>query len=368
MEFVIDRDKLLQGVQNVQRAISPRSTLPILTGILFEVSDRLKLSATDLEIGIENVLEAKINSKGKVVLPAQYLSNIVRELPSAPIYLKKKDNSQTVNIVCENSEFYIHGFDPEEFPVLPDIEAEVTYNFKPEVLEDIIEKVKIAISTDETQPALTGALMTLEGNTLEMASTTGYRLAYKKEKLEVGTEEKVEAIIPQKTLTELARLISIEKEEEELRVSAAKSQMLFQLGNTTIISRLIDGQFPNYKPVIPKDYSTRVVCDRNQLLQATKRASLVAQNDSNIIHLEFKGDRLVITVSESQIGTAYEEVRIEQEGSNLEMSINASYLLDVLKVLRNEKIVMEMSGPLSPCVVKTDNEEEYIYIIMPVRN
>ncbi|MEC9489001.1 MAG: DNA polymerase III subunit beta [Halanaerobium sp.] len=367
MEFVIERDQLLHGVQNVQRAISPRSTLPILTGILFEVAESLKLSATDLEIGIENVLEAKINSEGKVVLPAQYLANIIRELPSAPVYFKKKENSQTVNIVCENSEFNIHGFDPEEFPVLPEIESEVTYNFNPDLLQDMIEKVKIAISSDETQPALTGSLLNLEGDQLEMVSTTGYRLAYKKESLEDGATESIKAIIPQKTLIELARLISTDQ-EKEVKVTATSNQMLFAFENITIISRLIEGQFPNFKPVIPKEYNTRVLCDRNQLLQAVKRASLVARNDSNIINLEFKTDRLVITVSESEIGTAYEEVKIEQQGPGLEMSINATYLLDVLKVTREENVVLETTGPLSPCVVKPDSEEDYIYIIMPVRH
>ncbi|SDC43596.1 MULTISPECIES: DNA polymerase III subunit beta [unclassified Candidatus Frackibacter] len=366
MQIKVNKKELYEGIQIVSKAVSSKSTLPILSGILIKtVNDKLKLVGTDLEIGIECNVNAKIISNGSTVLPANYLTSIIRELPNQELELKVNEENNA-KIICDLSEFKINGFPADEFPLLPEIESGTEYLLKQKNLKTMIDRIKFATSNDESRPFLTGGLLLVEDQLLKMVATDSYRLSYTELNLDKELSDN-KVIIPSKTLDELSKLLSSE-EEKEVQILTTDNQMLFDFSGITIISRLIEGNFPNYNQVIPNNFSTQVTVKRKDLLNATKRASLFVKDNSNIIRTKFEDSRLIIESTSSKVGESYEELEIEQQGDNTEIAFNANYLMDVLKVIDSEEVLLELSGKLSPGVIKEMKSDEYIYVIMPVRS
>ncbi|MBM7624300.1 DNA polymerase III subunit beta [Sporohalobacter salinus] len=364
MQIKIDKNDFYDGIQTVRKAISSKSTLPILSGILIKTQEEeLKLVGTDLELGIECKVNANIIKDGSIVLPANYLANIIRELPNKELNLELKEDNK-VEISCGSSEFKIHGSPADEYPLLPEVNSDTEYNLSQETFQKMIDRIKFATSDDESRPFLTGGLLSIDNKNLKLVATDSYRLAYTQLELE-NDLEKQEIIIPSKTLDELSKLLT---SEDDIRLLIADNQILFEFSGIVIISRLIEGQFPNYKQVIPNNHETEVKLERKKLLNSAKRAALVARNNSNIIKTKFHDNKLIIESNAPEVGQAYEELSTSQQGDNTEIAFNANYLIDVLKVIDEEEILIELSGELSPGVIKEVDNDNYIHVIMPVRS
>lgn len=375
MEFNIMQEDFNNIINTVQGSVSKKNTLPILTGILIkaqksEENENIHLTATDLELGIESEIKAEIIEEGEIVLPASQLANIIRELPHGKINIKINPENFQADLKCPHSEFNIKGYNPDEYPQLPEVNNPKIFNIPASNLKKAIDEVKFATSNDETQAALTGVLVELQENYLNLIATNTYRLAYSQLQLEElkNNEDKIKIILPGKTLNELSNILS---DDDNIKILISENYTSFKLGKTTVISRLIEGQFPNYNQVIPDDYNTRIIVNTRELQQATKRASLIARLDSNIISLATGENQINIKSINSESGKAHEEIDIEIEGPDQTINIDASYLLDVLKVIDTENIHIEMIGAINPLTIKKNKNQEnenYTYLIMPVRS
>ena len=378
MKFTIAQSVLKEGLNYVQKAVSTKTTLPVLTGIFMEtVTDKgLHLIGTDLDLGIEYWIDKdklNIERSGSIVLPATQIHNIVRELPDEEINFSLNKEKLIMTINCFNSKFKINGFDPEEFPQLPEVNKPVTIGLPGNEFKRIIKEISFSIGNNQSQPSLTGSLMLFNDNNMEMVSTNTYRLAHSLYELDDTSEETINndeqngAIIPGDTLNELGRVLPNSK-EGEIEVLLGQNHIKFSFDNLNVISRLIEGQFPNYNQVIPDEYNTRIEVNRNKLREAVKRASLIAQLDSNEINMTIEDDILSITSTGKETGEAYEKVAIDKEGPDQNIKIDASYLLDVLKIIDREKINIDFIGPVSPLIIKLDKEKgKYTYLVMPIR-
>lgn len=367
MKFQISQKDFLEGLQIVQRAVSNKNTLPILSGILVKTEDtRLKLVATDLELGIECHVNAEIITKGEMVLPSSHLSSIIRELPSNMIEVDCDLETRSARIVCGNSRFNIMGYSAEDFPLLPKVTEGTQLNISQLTLKKIIEQIKVATSNDETQPFLNGALLKIVKDELNMASTNSYRLAHRVETLQEGIEDQLEIIIPNKTLDEMVRILD-DDDDLKVNIQITNSQILFEMENIIIISRLIEGKFPNYSLYIPKNSDTLVEADRKNLLQAVKRVSLIASSNSNIVKAVLDNGLLVLESAVSEVGQAHEELEVKMEGPDLQISFNASYLMDGLKVIDSDQVELCFGGKLNPFILKPVSNLEYTYVVMPTR-
>ncbi len=367
MKIRCEKTDLVNGVQVVQRAVSTKNTLPILGGILLETKSNSDLifKATDLEMGIKCAVSAEIIKPGSVVLPSKYFSELVRKLPDIPITLESDHHA--VNIKYGESQIIINGFDPEEFPVLPSISSGNSFTMPGNLFKNMIRQVSIAVSRDESRPVFTGILTEISENKIRFVSTDTHRLAYKTEQLETNSQTRAD-IIPGKTLVEVSRLTG---ENEPLTISFDKNQVLFQISNVSLVSRLIEGPFPDYKQVIPKKYSTHVRVETKSFLQVVERASLLSTEDgtkkTNVVKISFSDNNLIINLNSPDVGRLREKIPAYIEGEDLEIAFNSKYLLDVLKVIDDEEIYMELSGSLSPGIIKPVTKENYCYLILPVR-
>ncbi|HMA60983.1 MAG TPA: DNA polymerase III subunit beta [Halanaerobiales bacterium] len=366
MNFKIEKKDFYQGLNITHRACSSSNTMPILKGILIEANkDKgLHLMGTDLEIGIENWVPAEVEEEGKIVLPANQLRNIIRELPNEEIKFKADLEKFRADINCLNSQFTINGYNPEEYPQLPDVSIPTELEIPAGKLKKIIDEVEFSTSTDQSQPVLTGALMVLKDEEIEMVSTNKYRLAYSKLENKNNIEEKLEIIIPGSTIKEISNLL---EEEGTVEMKVNENYASFDFNDIIVVSRLIEGKFPNFQQVIPDEKNTTITVNKEYLQSAVKRASLIARLDSNIVSLKSEDNRLVIESEDSDSGSAHEEVPIQLEGENHKISIDASYLLDVLKVVEVEKVNLDLIGSLNPLVIKKEASDDYIYLIMPIR-
>lgn len=367
MKFQISQKDFYEGIQIVQRAVSNKNTLPILSGILIKTEDkRLKLVATDLELGIECYINAEIISTGEIVIPANHLLNIIRELPSMIVTVDCDLQKKSAEIVCGQSKFKLNGYPADDFPFLPKIEESTPLTLTQAKLKEMIEQVKIATSNDETQPFLNGALLKIVDDQLKMVATNSYRLAYRSDQLKEANSEKLELIIPNKTLSEMARILS-DQPDETISLQVTNNQILFALPDVMIISRLIDGRFPDYEPVIPRNSKTFIKLDRKELLQALKRIFWIATSNSNIVRASIANGQLIFESIDSEIGQAHEELDVTMEGPSLEISFNVSYLIDGLKVLDTEEVELCFNGKLSPFLLRPVSEIQYTYVISPTR-
>ena len=366
MNFKIEKKDFYQGLNITHRACASSNTMPILKGILIEANkDKgLHLMGTDLEIGIENWVPAEVEEEGKIVLPANQLRNIIRELPNEEIKFKADLEKFRADINCLNSQFTINGYNPEEYPQLPDVSIPTELEIPAGKLKKIIDEVEFSTSTDQSQPVLTGALMVLKDEEIEMVSTNKYRLAYSKLENKNNIEEKLEIIIPGSTIKEISNLL---EEEGTVEMKVNENYASFDFNDIIVVSRLIEGKFPNFQQVIPDEKNTTITVNKEYLQSAVKRASLIARLDSNIVSLKSEDNRLVIESEDSDSGSAHEEVPIQLEGENHKISIDASYLLDVLKVVEVEKVNLDLIGSLNPLVIKKEASDDYIYLIMPIR-
>jgi DNA polymerase-3 subunit beta len=365
MKIKIDKNDLLKGIQIVGNVISSKNVLPILSNILFETTkNKVRLTATDLDIGISLSMNVEIIEPGAITLPTKRLSDIIKELPSGIVSLSTKKNN-IVDIQLENCEFRLMGLPKEEFPKLPDIKDKEVIVFQQDVLKDMLQKTAFAISHEETRYVLNGLLLEVKcGNEetfVKLVGTDGRRLAVVEKKLPIKTLKDFKIIIPFKTVQELLRNLG---DEGDVSLGVGATQVFFEMGGTVIISRLIEGDFPDYQRVIPAPSHTKIKLNKEAFVLALRRASLLTVPDSQAVRFELFKNKLMISKSTPDVGEFKEEVPLEYAGKELVIGFNPAYFLDMLKNWTAEELVLEFYDAEKPGVVRS---LDYVYIVQPMR-
>jgi len=361
MKIEIAKNVLLSGIQKVQNVISPRATLPILSNILMDAQqNKLKLTATDLDIGISCVIPVNIQESGIITIPAKRFGDIIKELPDDNISINAKKNN-LVTIETKSCQFKIMGLPYEDFPKLPEFKEGGVIKIEQPILKEMLSLTSFAVSLDETRYILNGILFKINQDKLTLVATDGKRLAVIERRLTQNTEKTLHIIVPLKTIQELTRNLQV---EGELSMLLGSNQALFDLGGVVIISRLIEGEFPDYQQVIPQASENKINIDREQFLLAIKRAALLSTPDYQAVKLEVFKNKLVVSKSTPDIGESREEISIEYQGKEIAIGFNPTYLMDVLKNLQEDKAQFELSDTEKPGVIRIDG---YVYIVLPMR-
>jgi DNA polymerase-3 subunit beta len=372
MKISCAKDQLATAVQTVQKAIASKNTMPILTGVYLSASDgKLELQANDYEIGISCIIDAVVDEPGAIVLSGRYFQELVRKLPGDTVEIFTDHVDKTIQINSKSAQFNLLSLPAEEFPVLKQLPSSNKFVVKDNVLKELIKRTVFACATDEARPIFTGCYLTTEDLKISMVATNTHRLALKTDQIDTfdasGTDENIHMIIPAKILAELARILTSET-PIDVTISWYKNQVSFQFDNVYIISRLIEGQYPDYKKVIPPGFVTTVQIDTGGFMDAVERISLLARDgDYNVVKIFFKNDNVVITSNNPDIGKACETVAASVTGNELEIAFNAKYITDILKNISSDKLVFSLNTPLSPACVQPIDDPSYIYIITPVR-
>jgi DNA polymerase-3 subunit beta len=357
-----------QALQTVTRAISARTTLPILNNVLLETTaDGLALTATNLEIGIRKVVEAEIAEEGSTTAPARLLTDFVASLPDERLEMSLDRATQTLSVHCGRFDTHVRCIEADEFPPGPRPEEADRLTIPLEVLLRAIEQTQMAASTDEARPVLTGELLMIEGPSAVLVASDGYRLAERK--LHASAREDLEArlIVPAKALAELPRAFRGEAGEVEVLVSPARNQVFFRAGSSEVNSRLIDGTYPNYAQVIPTKTSTVVKVPTAALVQTVRAVALFARDSANVIRIRAQAGSIVLSATTHEVGDSRAELEADVEGAEVQIAFNARYILEVLSVLDSEQVEMRFDGQLSPGLIKQPSSDDYRYVIMPVR-
>jgi len=361
MKFGVEKNVLISAIQIVQNVITTKTALPILSNILIETQkDSLRLTATDLDIGISCVIPVNIQEPGAITVPAKRFSDIIKELPIENINITTKKNNQ-VNIETDVCQFKIMGLAKEEFPKLPEFKDKEVVVLGQQILKEMLNLTFFAASFDESRYVLNGILFKVNKNTLTLVATDGKRLAVIERKIDKTIEREISIIVPIKTIHELNRNL---KEEGELSLILGGNQALFDLGQVVVISRLIEGEFPDYKQVIPPATENKIRLDRQQFLLAVKRAALLSTPDYQAVKFEVFKNKLVVSKSTPDVGESREELIVSYQGKELVIGFNPTYLIDVLKNLNQESIDLEVTDSERPGVIRNNG---YVYIVLPMR-
>lgn len=361
MKFKVVKENLQNGIQVVQNIITSKTNLSILSHILIQTQQEgLRLTATDLDIGISCVIPVDIQEQGAITVPGKKFSDIIRELPGDEVIINSKKNN-LVTIETGSCQFKIMGLSYEEFPKLPDFKDKQVVRLEQVTLKEMLRLTSFAVSFDEVRYILNGILFKVSKNTITLVATDGKRLAFMERRLKKEIEKDINIIIPIKTIHELNRNL---KEETELSLVLSGNQVLFDLGNTIIISRLIEGEFPDYRQVIPPVSDNKMKVKREEFLLAIKRAALLSTPDYQAVKLELFKDKLVVSKSTPDVGESREELAVEYKGKEMIIGFNPNYLLDVLKNLEVDNIEFELTDSEKPGVVRNNG---YIYIVLPMR-
>lgn len=362
MKIAVTKESLLEGLQRTQNVVSSRPTLPILTNVLLEADESgLRLTTTDLEVGIRCRVEAKVEKPGTTTLPARKLVSIVREMPNAEILIET-DSKNAATIRCGASFFKILGLPKEEFPVFPAIEKGNELNLKQSELRDGLRKTSYAISTDEARFVLNGILFSLQENKLTLVATDGRRLALFDSDLEFPKSSERDFILPTKAVTELQRLLG---EEGGMVIASSENLVSFDLGGTVLVSKLVEGNYPNYRQVIPGAAKERVTLEREAFLNCVRRVSLLSTDKTSSVRLNFTKNNLDITATTPEVGEAKESMAINYRGKDISIAFNPEFLMDPLRNLSNEEVYLELIDEMSPGVLKI--QTPFLYVIMPMR-
>lgn len=366
MKFICNQQTLSKALNTVSKAVTSRTTIPILKGILLEVTseNQLILSASDLDLSIEKTIEVKSEEAGSVVVSAKLFSDIIRKLPNEDIEIEEQENNNLV-IKCLASEFTIVGQSADEFPNIGEINEEKKLCLEKDLLKEMIKKTSFAASIDESKGIIVGVLIEMEEESLNMVALDGFRMAITRE--EMKNEEKRKIIISARILNEINKIITENEEGNDIHLILDEKKAVFLLEDTKIVLRLLEGDFIRYSDILPKEYQCKVIVNRSELLNSIERASLLAkEGKNNLIKLSLFRDKIIIT-SRSEEGNVKEEVFVEKEGTDLDIGFNSKYLLDVLKVVNDDQVTMEFNTSVSPCLIKPVEGRKYEYLVLPVR-
>jgi len=374
MKLSCMQENLSRGLAVVGRAVATRTTLPITNNVLIATDEsRLKLVATNLEMAISSWLGAKVEEGGSITVPAKLITEFVSSLPNEAVEMMILPKSKTVQLKCARFEARISGIDAKDFPPIPAVEDGITAQIKVADFRQGVEQVVFAAASEESRPVLTGVHSSFSDKLLTLAAADGFRLAVYKLPLVSAVKEKTEVIIPAKTLGELSRLISDGDEKIEITVNQKKGQALFKLKNIELVSQLVQGTFPQYAQLIPQKSESRVEVNVAEFLRATKTASIFARDGSGIVRLlvvpsgdPLKPGKLVVSAKAEEIGDNVGEIDAVISGNEAKIAFNGRYLVDVLSVLREEKVALEVTSPSSPGVIRPVGSENYTHVVMPM--
>ena len=363
MIFTCEKQKILEGISIVQKAITGKSTMPILEGIYINTNkSTLTLIGSDMDLSIQTSVDATIIEEGNIVIDAKIFGEIIRKLPNATIKIETLEN-QIIKITCAKSVFDVVYMNTNEFLELPQINENLKISVNQNILKNMIKGTSFAIAQDETRPILQGILFEVKNKNLNLVALDGYRLAIRNEFLD--TDIDMEVVIPGKTLNEVSKIL--EDVDDIVDIRFTNNHILFNFEKSKIISRLLEAKFINYNSLLPQEHTLLININRQELQNAIERASLMAKDgNTNLIKLDFQQDNLVIT-SNSQLGKVREEISIKLQGEGIQIAFNSKYLLDVLKNVEDDEVIMKMTSGISPCVIEEKNNENAKYLVLPVR-
>jgi DNA polymerase-3 subunit beta len=362
MKFSIARSKFLESLQTVQNVVSGKNTLQILANALIKAEDgKLWITTTDLDMSVRSLIEAEVTADGCTTLPIRRLASIVRELSEGRISFDV-DDKDVAAIECGASSFRINGLPMSDFPPIPGSDGRMCYRIDQGAFREMLRKTSYAASLDETRRVLNGVLLAFKDGKLTMVATDGRRLALVEHEVEFPPENDVELILPTKAVTELVHILG---NDGDLRIFVQKNQVIFEFGNTMMSSKLVDGVYPNYRQVIPAGCDERVALEREALLTALRRVSIIASDKSNATKLTFAANQLEILSTSPDIGEARERLPIKFSGKPISVIFNPEYIMDPLKSLDCDEVFIEMNDGNSPAILKCDIP--FLYVLMPLR-
>lgn len=366
MKFTCSQQQLSRAINTVSKAVTARTTIPILKGILIKVTKDgiLSLYASDLDLSIEKKINVHVEEEGEVVVLSKLFGEIIRKLPNETIEIEKIEEN-SIKIKCSSSEFTIVGLSPDDFPNIGEIESNYSILLYKDIFKEMIKKTVFSASIDESKGIIVGSLIELEENSLNMVALDGFRMAVARE--EIVNKEAKKIIVSAKILNEINKIISETEDGENIELILDNKKAVILLEGTKIFIRLLEGEFIKYRDITPKESKTTVVVNKNDFMESVERASLLAkEGKNNLIKLDIKDNKIVIT-SRSEEGNVKEEVLISKDGEDLEIGFNSKYLIDALKVINAEEIKMELNTSISPCLIKPIEGNQFEYLILPVR-
>lgn len=364
MKFSINKSELQNAISIVLKGVSTRSTLPVLSGILIEAAgDKIILQATDLELSIQYSAAALVEEDGKAVLPGKLFSDIVKNLPDASVHVEAQD--ERAFITCDTSSFSLKALNYEDFPGFPSVDVHQRIEIPFTQFAAMVKRVSRVVSKDASRAILTGVLVTLEAGQLRMVATDSYRLAVTEAPMPDATADEFQAVIAGSFLSEIT---SLPKTESPVTIALADNQILVTCEDTVFINRRIEGNFPNYKQLIPESYVTRALIDVDRIVAGVKRASLLGSSTSPVkLDLNVASQTVQISAASQDVGSAQETLPCEIEGEDVEIAFNYSYVLEGLSSVAGDKVYLEVQSSLKPGIFRAVAPENYLYLVMPVR-
>jgi DNA polymerase III subunit beta len=365
MKLTCGRDELAEKLQLAGRGVSTRSNVQILAGIMLRAAgSQLHLSATDMEISLRVSLDAHVEDEGAVVVPGRLLVDIVRLLPAGDVTIAHRAEEGVAELTCGSASYKLHTYAAEDFPRLPEIDPETAFTVDKEAFVETIARVSRSSSRDESRPVLTGILVRFEGSKLVMAATDSYRLSVKETALDAGPGQELEAIVPARALAELSRAGQA-GEPGTISIGVQENQIVFGIDDIWLTARRIDGQFPNYKQLLPETFEAEISLPRDEFLEIVRRASLMAQRKSPL-RLRFESGELTVSAQTQDVGEARESLPISYSGDTIEIGFNAEFLRDGLESVGDDAVRFKLISPLRPGLILGESDD-FLYLIMPIR-
>ena len=372
MKVTCLQENLARGLGIVGRAVAVRSTLPITSNVLISTEHgRIKLAATNLDIALSCWIGGQIEDEGAITVPARLLQDFVNSLPAEKIDLTLAPRSRQLKLVCARNEATIGGMDADDFLFIPPVEGD-TFELDAKTLREAIAQVVFSAATDDSRPVLTGVDLAVEGDELTLVASDGFRLAVRQLKLKKKAGERQEVIVPAKALAELNRLLQDQEDPVEMTFNTKKTQVLFRLKDVELVAQLIQGTFPDYSRLIPKEWGSRAVVEVRDFLQETKIASIFARDGSGIVRITFEGGedagpgQMTVSARAEEIGDNEGKLDAQVEGEPSKIAFNGRYLQDVLQVLDGGRVALETTGPSQPGVIRPVDNDQYIHVVMPM--
>jgi DNA polymerase III subunit beta len=367
MRFTISREKLQEGLTAVAATVPAKTTLPVLANILIETTDKgIRLSGTDLDIAVSTEVQADVDAQGAITIPAKKLAEIARELPPSPVKMASS-GEQRVTLDCGRSHFKILGLPKDEFPSFPAVKFKDSWRVRAGDLRKLIDHVAFAVSTEESRPILNGVLWELRAELMRMVATNGHRLAKMEVPIAAAGAPSNDLIVPPKALDQIRRLFP---EDEELEIARGDNHLGFRSPFTSVFTRLIEGPYPNYQQVIPKDNDKYAICDKVALTSALKRMSVIASDQTHRIRLSFNQALLKFSVQTPDLGEATDELAIRYTGDPLDIGFNANYLLEILRFMPTDEVKITMKAPERAATLEPEGWSDpgsYLTLVMPLR-
>ncbi|HUI45440.1 MAG TPA: DNA polymerase III subunit beta [Nitrospirota bacterium] len=370
MKLKIKKEEILKGLQRIQGVVEKKNTMPILSNMLLTAEGgSVEIIATDLEIGLRGRYVADVEKPGSVTVSAKKVYEIVRELPADDVQIKVEEGNW-VKILSGHSQFKLVGLPKDEYPALPDVAEEGMISIDGDMLRDMIRKTLYSVGENDARYVLNGLFMHMTqakgGLNIRMVGTDGHRLSMIDRVVDAKHKEE-SIIIPKKAMMELRRLLEEDAPKTELRLGFSKNHALFKRDGLVMVSKLIDGNYPNYLQVVPAKSSKKVTVSKEVMTHAVKRVSILSKEKTNAVKLQLEKERIILSTNNPEIGEASEELAVDYAGEGIAIGFNSRYLMDVLMSMDREHIAIELNDPLSPCLITEDGDEHYKCVVMPMR-